>query len=618
MATALAVVQPSHLLGDDAAITMRYAARLASGLGFTYNDAERVQGTSTPLYTLLLAGLNYAGLDIEVAARCLCVTLYVLSVVLAAHLAARLSTPSGGALAALLLGCEPFYRTQALGGMELSLAVTIGLLVVLASLGGYEVAAGILLGLALWTKLDAGLLALAVAASWLLVHHRFPWKVAVTALLVFLPWVVFAYTYFGSVLPQSLIAKATLRHNTVAHFDHWWVVSFLREWPRVACVLTAIPAVALLGRADRLVRAAVLMLCGWAVLHGLTYSVLNLGDYYPWYLALLVPPVMILASGTVGRLADAWAIWRPAVAIPVVLLAAWLLQGAEADRVYRNIRNGDPVRDFEAFDMDRRTAGMFLRQYSDPAEVIRSSSGWVAFEVTNPFEDASGLNTRMGVSDPAYIVSHGPLGRSQGPQPPPGYLPVATFNFASDLFPDWTWFVVFARPDSVIGRSQTRMLQYRLAELPAPSPLSAHYAMGHVALRGPDLFAHPPSGVVFEVLNDFQPVQVVFRPGFSPGVPVNGTDGVTFKVYSDTRMVYEQHVLPPGPTRPVALVIPDAWRTPLLRLVFITDVGPRGNRDYDWAEWKGVKVVVGSAGVAPGRTNDSRILAEWESLNPVR
>ncbi|HEC35405.1 MAG TPA: hypothetical protein ENI39_02600, partial [Anaerolineae bacterium] len=42
---------------DDAYITFRYARNLVEGRGFVYNLGERVLGTTTPLYTLLLSGL---------------------------------------------------------------------------------------------------------------------------------------------------------------------------------------------------------------------------------------------------------------------------------------------------------------------------------------------------------------------------------------------------------------------------------------------------------------------------------------------------------------------------------------------------------------------------------
>src|SRR3990170_6336850 len=42
---------------DDAYITFRYARNLLAGNGFVFNPGERVLGTTTPLYTLLLAAL---------------------------------------------------------------------------------------------------------------------------------------------------------------------------------------------------------------------------------------------------------------------------------------------------------------------------------------------------------------------------------------------------------------------------------------------------------------------------------------------------------------------------------------------------------------------------------
>src|SRR5712691_4850324 len=42
-------------LGEDALITLRYAENIAAGHGFVYNPGERVLGSTTPLYTLLLA-----------------------------------------------------------------------------------------------------------------------------------------------------------------------------------------------------------------------------------------------------------------------------------------------------------------------------------------------------------------------------------------------------------------------------------------------------------------------------------------------------------------------------------------------------------------------------------
>ena len=54
---------------DDAPITYRYAENLAAGHGFVYNIGERILGTSTPLYTLLLAGLRVLGFSAQLASN---------------------------------------------------------------------------------------------------------------------------------------------------------------------------------------------------------------------------------------------------------------------------------------------------------------------------------------------------------------------------------------------------------------------------------------------------------------------------------------------------------------------------------------------------------------------
>jgi hypothetical protein len=46
---------------DDAFITYRYARNLATGRGFVYNEGERVLGTTTPLYAMILAAGAAAG-----------------------------------------------------------------------------------------------------------------------------------------------------------------------------------------------------------------------------------------------------------------------------------------------------------------------------------------------------------------------------------------------------------------------------------------------------------------------------------------------------------------------------------------------------------------------------
>src|SRR5664280_286755 len=65
---------------DDAYITYRYAENIARGLGYVFNPGERVEGTSTFLFTLLLAIAGYLRLNVELAARCVGVGSFVVLV----------------------------------------------------------------------------------------------------------------------------------------------------------------------------------------------------------------------------------------------------------------------------------------------------------------------------------------------------------------------------------------------------------------------------------------------------------------------------------------------------------------------------------------------------------
>ena len=52
-----------NFVSDDAFISLRYAANLLAGHGLVFNPGERVEGFTSPLWTLLLAGFGACGFD---------------------------------------------------------------------------------------------------------------------------------------------------------------------------------------------------------------------------------------------------------------------------------------------------------------------------------------------------------------------------------------------------------------------------------------------------------------------------------------------------------------------------------------------------------------------------
>ena len=49
---------PGPRIIDDSYITYRYSRNILAGNGFTFNAGERVLGSTTPLYTIVLTGLG--------------------------------------------------------------------------------------------------------------------------------------------------------------------------------------------------------------------------------------------------------------------------------------------------------------------------------------------------------------------------------------------------------------------------------------------------------------------------------------------------------------------------------------------------------------------------------
>jgi MFS family permease len=447
LATVLGFLLRPHVLYDDAAISMRYAYRIAFHGTFTYNDHQAVLGASNPLYTLLLAALARSGLGLQTAATAVCLVCYVGSVMLVALIAAEVSNPLAGAVAGLLLVTNVIYRTEVLSGMESGLAVVLGLLTILAILRGREDLGAVMLGLAIWNKPDAFALALGVGLAWLIVRRKPPWRMAIIATAVILPWVVFAFFEYGSPIPHSLRAK--LRMAKTTPFDHKWMVRVLQHYHWGVLAAAALLLVFAFGRFEPRHRQALVSVALWFLAHLAAFSIVNLGAPYPWYLAVLFPPLAILAGAAVGVFAAAITNQRLAV---LGLALAGALVAVPADSQVRMtdllFRTHHPAVGLEAIEEDRRAAGEFLGRHIAPHEIVESCYGWIAFGArNNPFDDICGLNTVRMLEPVSYVVIE-----SDGAAPS-GMVLVASFAHAHATDPTLPWFEVFAGPGSALVRA---------------------------------------------------------------------------------------------------------------------------------------------------------------------
>ncbi|MCU0726750.1 MAG: hypothetical protein MUE73_13345 [Planctomycetes bacterium] len=206
---------------DDSFITYRYAENIAAGRGFVYNPGERELGTTTPLYTLLLAILARLGAGTGPCGAAIGILSFGGTVVLSRHLALKAgATPVlAGLFGLALCVCPPLLR-DAISGMETSLYAFLCLAVVALCLDG-RMAGFCVVGAACFlTRPDGAIVLAACGIHDLLTRRRgFPrWAMyaAVVAALS-LPWFVFSFAYFGILLPNSGFAKL-LQVDDWGHF----------------------------------------------------------------------------------------------------------------------------------------------------------------------------------------------------------------------------------------------------------------------------------------------------------------------------------------------------------------------------------------------------------------
>ena len=212
------VEQSTGFQFDDAWITYRYAENLAAGNGFVYNPGEYVEGSTAPLLVVLLSlpagreSRSYRLADpFDTCER-------------HAALPDLETLPSrmgrlGALLAVAMLGFSPSLIVASASGMETTLFIAFLLSATVAYCNNRPFLLGSAIAALVLTRIDGLILVPSlVAAEWWVwcrgdrrpVRIALLWRAMATALVLLLPWMAVALSYFGDVVPNSIWAKVAL------------------------------------------------------------------------------------------------------------------------------------------------------------------------------------------------------------------------------------------------------------------------------------------------------------------------------------------------------------------------------------------------------------------------
>ncbi|MGB2698197.1 MAG: hypothetical protein WBD28_10125 [Candidatus Zixiibacteriota bacterium] len=205
----LALLSHSGYTADDSFITFKYAENISSGQGFVYNPGEKVMGTTTPLYTLLLALFLKSGLGVISLSKLINILTDCGAGILLFLLLRRLKF-SLAFFASLFYILFPRVLVWSISGME------TGLYLFIISLSFYFYSrkdfklVPIFLALAFLTRFDGLILSPALFLDYLIKYKKLPWRMIAFTFLLILPWLIFATFYFNSPIPHSILAKKAL------------------------------------------------------------------------------------------------------------------------------------------------------------------------------------------------------------------------------------------------------------------------------------------------------------------------------------------------------------------------------------------------------------------------
>ena len=408
---------------EDALITYRYAENLALGEGFVFNPGERVLGTTTPLFTLMLAasGLLLGVEHIPLASNLLSAIFGQLAGLASFAALRRLGFSAAiCASAAALFLFQPDVVVAATGGMETMLVVALmagSFYALSAGRSGTAVVLGALLVIAridgiLWAAIVMALVCWERPASTL--RHGLLFCAALA------PWAVFAQLYFGSLLPHSMLAKLAIGNpgeplgdlDVLAAYLGWYLgatgfhASPIARGTDSIAVLVATAALALAGVASILkkpVSAALLAVALFPPLLFVGYFAGRTPMIFPWY---LVPPLWCYSILVVVGAVRLWAalrhrsglrrIHRPALALYAgAILLALLLHLTSA--CLRELAHQKSMQGYE--DGLRRPVGEWLAANTpEGATVATEATGYQGYYSKRRIIDLAGLTSREVLS----------------------------------------------------------------------------------------------------------------------------------------------------------------------------------------------------------------------------
>ena len=429
---------------DDAVITVKHAANAVDGTGLVHHLGEaQVHGFTSVLSVLVpLPGELIATDGGFVVLRLVSLAMFVVAVTYAYRICRELELgpwPTGFALAYLAFDQNQIFFGMA--GMETQIAVGVLLASVYYVLVEDFKLSGIWLGLALLARPDLVLWVIPAFVFLLIRSREGAARTWLISAAVVVPWVIFATAYYGSPVPNTVMAKDAFfgpdfpaftdvggwfdfAGDSISAADHDWTL-FAPFLERLLVLETPLPydllkviaygvlALAVVGAIATWRRVSWRPAIAYAAFFVL-YKVFIVGDgYNEWYGPPAIAVIFLLAAAGLDRLTrarPAWVAAVPATALALAFAMHMPLSFPMEARIQQDIE-----------DRVRVPLGEYLGEVAEPGDTIGSESAGYVSKHTN-----ATLYDFPGLTSPTVVET----------LQQPGHLP-GIYGIADLLDPDW-------------------------------------------------------------------------------------------------------------------------------------------------------------------------------------
>ncbi len=384
---------------DDTYIYLQYARNLANGNGFAFNANSPSYWITGPLWVLIIAEGAKAGLDPFIVAKTFDILFASLSLVLVYTISVTLIQDKIYSLfAALIFSFDAWFLRWSGTGMETSFAVILVLLTVkYAYLGDYHIA-GFVAGLLTLIRPEGALLFIVVQIENFIVslvlgrNRRMFWIACLVYLLVVTPWIVYSFDTFGSVIPNTELAKSAVhwsfRSLMSTAFDSAMILS-CTQLLTVLLLIVGIPVIVRKGGIGTFVAKGMPVLWILVLLFG--YVILNV-QVVSRYIVPTIPLIIIYGLWGLKQIEVSFR-WSPKKGLVVLSIIAFVMI-LQNQLVYRMTVIPHMRAFTEGMERGIKPIALWLRTNSNKdASVLTPDVGLLGYIADREIFDTAGLIT---------------------------------------------------------------------------------------------------------------------------------------------------------------------------------------------------------------------------------